>query len=235
MKKTRFFLTTLVLLYATWVTTYGQEEETDKKLMVKVGADLVSSYVWRGMYQTGASFQPTTSISIADVTLGVWGSTDFSTSFKEIDLFLSYEFGRFWATISDYWYSGEGESYYKDVRNAHNLEASLGVTFSEKFPLSLEVSAFFFGDDDIDNEDKQQYSTYISSTFPFAVGNFDCEAGISVTPRKGMYSDKFDIVAISAKTTKKLQLTTNYALPVYVELLFSPAKDNAFIIFGIQF
>ena len=235
MKKTRFLSTTIVFLLVAWVVAYGQEEETDKKLTVEVGADLVSSYVWRGMYQSGASFQPAVSLSTFGFTLGAWGSTDFSTSFKEIDLCLSYEFGGFRATISDYWFSGEGTSYYKNAREAHNLEASLGFTFSKKIPLSLVVNTLFYGGDDVDVQERQQYSTYISSTFPFSFGDFDCEAGISVTPRKGMYSDKFDIVSISAKTTKKLHLSASYALPVFVELLFSPAKDNAFIIFGIQF
>ena len=31
-----------------------------------VQGDLVSSYVWRGVYQTGASFQPTLGFSIGD-------------------------------------------------------------------------------------------------------------------------------------------------------------------------
>ena len=42
-----------------------------------VQGDLVSSYVWRGMYQTGASIQPTLSFSVENLSLTAWGSTDF--------------------------------------------------------------------------------------------------------------------------------------------------------------
>ena len=42
-----------------------------------VQGDLVSSYVWRGMYQTGASFQPTLAFSVGGFSLTAWGSTDF--------------------------------------------------------------------------------------------------------------------------------------------------------------
>ena len=234
--KKLFSIRLLVLLFVASATVYGQEEETDKRLTVDIGADLVSSYVWRGMYQAGASFQPTFSLSTYGFTLGAWGSTDFSASYKEIDLYLTYEHKGFQAGISDYWYSGEGESYFKHARGAHNLEASLGYTFSKNFPLSLEVNTLFYGDDDKDPEDdKQYYSTYISATYPFSVGNIDFEAGLRVTPYKGMYSDKFDVVVISAKATKKLKFSTNYTLPVFVELIASPAKDNAFLVFGIQF
>jgi hypothetical protein len=50
-----------------------------------------------------------------------------------------------------------------------------------------------------------------------------------------MYSDRFNVVNISAKATKNLQLTEKFALPVFVELIFSPAQDNTFLVFGIQF
>ena len=226
---------TMVLLLAVSLTAYGQEEEADRKLTVDLGADLVSSYVWRGMYQSGASVQPAVSLSAFGVTLGAWGSTDFLTSFKEIDLSLSYEYEGFRASISDYWWSGEGESYFRHARGAHHLEASLGFTFSEKFPLSLEVSAMLCGNDDKDDDEQPYYSTYLSATYPFSVGKFDFEAGIGVTPRKGMYSDRFDVAAISAKATKKLQLSANYTLPVFVELVFSPSQDSAFLVFGISF
>lgn len=43
----------------------------------KIQGDLVSSYVWRGFYQTGASFQPTLGFGIGDFSLTAWGSTDF--------------------------------------------------------------------------------------------------------------------------------------------------------------
>ena len=58
-----------------------------------VQGDLVSSYVWRGMYQTGASIQPTLGFSVGNFSLTAWGSTDFDgtsasagAAAKEIDL-----------------------------------------------------------------------------------------------------------------------------------------------------
>ena len=58
-----------------------------------VQGDLVSSYIWRGMYQTGVSIQPTLGFSAGGFSLTAWGSTDFDgtsasagAAAKEIDL-----------------------------------------------------------------------------------------------------------------------------------------------------
>ena len=72
-----------------------------------VQGDLVSSYVWRGVYQTGASFQPTLGFGIGGFSLTAWGSTDFDgykstegQANKEIDLTAAYAFGESGLSLS---------------------------------------------------------------------------------------------------------------------------------------
>ena len=43
---------------------------------ISIGGDLVSTYVWRGVYQSGFSLQPEIGLSVGGFTVGVWGSTD---------------------------------------------------------------------------------------------------------------------------------------------------------------
>ena len=233
-KITILTVTTAIMILTATLTANGQDENTDSKLTIDVEADLVSSYVWRGMYQTGASIQPTLSISAYGITIGAWGSTDFSTFSKELDFYLSYQFKGLSVTISDYWWNGEGASYFRN-NGSHHIEAGLGFTFPERFPLSLEINTMLCGEEDKDDDGKQYYSTCFSARFPFSVKNIDCEAGIGVSPWKGMYGDQFDMVAITAKVSKNLQLSAKYALPVFVELIFSPAQDNVFLVFGLHF
>ena len=228
MKKT-VKITAIAILFTCSVLVQGQE-----KLKIDVGADVVSSYVWRGLYQAGVSVQPSLSLSTSGLTLGSWGSTDFSTYFKELDFYLSYEVKRFSAGITNYWWSGEGASFFEE-RGSHLFEINLGYTFSEKFPLSLGVNTMFSGDEDKDDDDKQRYSTYISASFPFSVKDIDCEAGIGVSPWKGLYSNKFDVAVITAKASKNLPLSPDYSVPVFVGLIISPAQDNAFLVFGLTF
>ena len=224
----------IVSLFAVAVSGYGQDEADDRKLTVDVGADLVSAYVWRGMYMTGVSIQPSLSLSACGLTIEAWGSTDFSASFKELDFMLSYEMKGFSATIGDYWWKGEGESYFRN-QGSHHLEVTLGYTFSEKFPLSLEVNTMFTGDEDKDDAGRKYYSTYIAARYPFTVGNINFETGIGVSPWKGIYYHKVAVATITAKASKNIQITKKYALPVFAELIFAPAQDNAYLVFGIKF
>ena len=222
-------IATILLLLVT-AGAYGQ----DKKWKIAAETDLVSSYVWRGMYQTGVSFQPVLSLSTYGVTLGTWGSTDFSSYAKELDFFLSYETRGLLVSVTNYWWNGEGESFFKE-RGSHLLEAGLGYTFSEKFPLSLGMNTILCGDGDKKEGGKQQYSTYITASYPFTVKGVDCEAGIGISPWKGLYSENFNVASIMAQATKSVQLSEKYALPVFVKLILSPAQDNAYLVFGLKF
>ena len=77
-----------------------------------IQGDLVSSYVWRGIYQGGAaSFQPTLGFSVGNFSLTAWGSTSLSESNKEIDLTAAYKFGEAGPTLSvaTLWWDGQAD------------------------------------------------------------------------------------------------------------------------------
>ena len=83
----------LAVVFSMASSTLANAQEEDGKVSFSVQGDLVSSYIWRGFYQTGASFQPTLSLGVGNFSLTAWGATDFqganSTSAaaaKEIDL-----------------------------------------------------------------------------------------------------------------------------------------------------
>ena len=155
--------------------TKASENENGVKFAVQ--GDLVSSYIWRGMYQTGASFQPALAFSVAGFSLTAWGSTDFDgyrssegLANKEIDLTAAYTFGASGLTLSiaDLWWAGQGANKYfnfKSHETAHHFEAGLAYTLPlEKFPLSLAWYTMFAGQDK-DADGNQNYSSY-SHAFP---------------------------------------------------------------------
>lgn len=72
-----------------------------QELTVNAEADIVSSYIWRGLYVGPASVQPGISLSSGGFTLGVWGSSSFNASWREFDLFASYSIGNFNFLITD--------------------------------------------------------------------------------------------------------------------------------------
>ena len=73
---------------------------------ISIGGDLVSTYVWRGVYQSGFSLQPEIGLSVGGFTVGVWGSTDLD-NFKEVDLSVGYSVGGFSVGVTDYWWGGQ--------------------------------------------------------------------------------------------------------------------------------
>ena len=79
-----------------------------------LGADLVSSYVWRGtQFGSGAHIQPWVSLSSGDLEVGAWGSfpTTAAGGGNELDLYASYSFGKFGLTLTNYSFPGEGGAY----------------------------------------------------------------------------------------------------------------------------
>ncbi|MDR1344923.1 MAG: hypothetical protein LBJ39_06175 [Tannerellaceae bacterium] len=222
----------IVALVLTSCTAMAQNEA-----QVTVEADLVSSYVWRGVYQTGISVQPGLTLSYNGLSLGAWGSTDFSTAAKEFDLSLGFESGGFGISVTDYWWAGEGNPY-GHYTDAHFLEGSVTYSFGEALPLSLSWSTMLGLDGDRDEDGKQCYSTYIDAGYGFNINNVSFTAGIGLTPWTGLYhkagSGGFDIASISLRAAKELKVTESFTLPVFVEAIVAPNQDNVFLLFGIS-
>ena len=89
----------LLLFFTSFTCVMAQKDDSGATFTVQ--GDLLSSYLWRGFYQTGASFQPTFAFSVAGFSLTAWGSTDFDgykssegAANKEIDLTAAYTFGQ---------------------------------------------------------------------------------------------------------------------------------------------
>ena len=171
----------LSIVFSMASSTLANAQEEDGKVSFSVQGDLVSSYIWRGFYQTGASFQPTLSLGVGNFSLTAWGSTDFqganSTSMpaaKEIDLTAAYTFGSAGPTLSvaSLWWAGQGSCRYfnfKSHETDHHFEAGLAYTLPiEKLPLSIAWN-FMFAGQDKDENGNQNYSSYVELNFPFTV------------------------------------------------------------------
>lgn len=58
------------------VPTIFCNAQEDRKVNISLQGDIVSSYVWRGMYESGASVQPSLGMTAGNFSLTAWGSTD---------------------------------------------------------------------------------------------------------------------------------------------------------------
>lgn len=234
--KTKYFITGLLLTILTSLTQ--AQEEKKEILSFDLGTDLVSSYVWRGAYQTSAAIQPSLALGIGDFSLSAWGSVPFSGKAKEVDFTLGYARGGFSIAISDYWWAGE-EAYkyftYSAHTTAHHFEASLSYTLpTAQFPLTLAWNTMFAGEDYYKGDGKRAYSTYISAAYPFQIKSVSLEAEVGITPWEGMYSDDFSVVSVGLKATKEIPITDKFTLPVFGQLIANPKSEDIFLVFGIS-
>jgi uncharacterized protein (TIGR02001 family) len=207
------------------------------------GVDLVSKYVWRGVTQgTGASIQPALGLSYKGFSLGAWGSVSIANPDPyEFDLSLGYSIGGFSIGITDYYWNGSEGSFFDYYADNHLFEGNLAFTFGEKFPLTLSWNTFFAGDDK-NEEEKQQFSTYIEAAYDFSLGGLDFTASIGAAPWNSnawldteIYKSGFQISAISLTGSKKLEITPTFSVPLFVQCIFSPATDASHLVVGFSF
>jgi len=224
---------------------------------VKVTTDLVSSYIWRGVLSTAKptpNLQPTLAYIYKGVELGVWGSTDFIGSYKEIDPYISYSKGLFKVTLTDYnWNFKTNYFNLKNKETDHILEGSLAYNGVESFPLGISVSTMFYGADKKyqnnyqytdnngsvivggQNPEKQNYSTYIELTYPIKSLNFF----VGFTPADGYYGDGygnrsgFSVVNLGLSGSRSINMTDKFSLPVKTTLGFNPQKEDAYLVFTL--
>ena len=86
-------------------------QEPQRGVKISGGADIVSGYVWRGVWESGACIQPVMTLSAGNFSATAWGSVDFAaTSYKEMDLTLAYALGPVTFSLADlYWEGGAGD------------------------------------------------------------------------------------------------------------------------------
>lgn len=213
------------------------------KVEASVGADLVSSYIWRGTDCGGVSIQPSASIAYKGFSLGAWGSVGFDKEdTKEIDLILGYSTGGFSVAITDYWFSpyDEAEQIGFFKYGAHNTQHTFEGTVAYDFgPLAVSWNTYFAGTDYYtvkDNGDiKRSYSTYVGISAPFKLGSLDWTAEVGFTPWEGAYSDKFNVTNLTLKAAKEIKITDSFSLPIYAQLTFNPYTQGTYFVAGVSF
>lgn len=231
----------------------AQEEESGVKFNVQ--GDLVSSYVWRGMYQTGASVQPTLGLNVGGFSLTAWGSTDFdgissssSAAAKEVDLTAAYSLGNLTVSVADMWWAGQGAGKYfnfKSHETNHHFEAGLAYSLPcERFPLSVAWYTLFAGEDKKDlvlnaagevTDSRQAYSSYAELNYPFAVKGVGLNATLGFVPyESALYGvNGFAVTNIALRGTKEIQITDSFSLPLFAQVIWNPRLEDVHLVLGL--
>lgn len=227
----------IVALFVTFAAT------AQHKVTFNGGADLVSSYIWRGTYNAGASVQPSLGLTVAGFSIGAWGSTDIGgNGKKEVDLSANYSIKGFTVGVTDYWWAGEGALnyfHYAKGSTSHLFEGNLSYELPfEKFPLLISWNTMFAGAD-YDADGKRAYSTYIELSYPFSVGSVDLKAKVGAAPWNSpafLPSDNkgFSVCNVALSVQKAIKCSDKFSIPLFSELIFNPATEDIHLVFGVS-
>ena len=212
------------------------------------GTDVVSGYIWRGVWEAGASLQPTLTMTVGNFSATAWGSVDFAaTSYKEMDLTLAYTLGPVTLSLADlYWEGGAGDrgtvsrSYFRfGADSPHRVEAGIAWRISEQVPLTLAWNTVLFGAADVNTKGERAYATYAEASYPFAVKGVEMKAGIGIVPWNavGTYGiDRdFYVQNIFLNAGKSWTVLGSLQLGIFTSLGWNPAAEDVNFVGGFSF
>ncbi len=211
---------------------------TSMNAQFSVATDLVSNYVWRGVQQDltntkgTPNIQPTISYTIGQFTIGTWGSYGILGSVKEVDLYASYAISDlFSVTVTDYNWNFSQSYFAYGKGTDHVFEGTLNYAGVEAFPLSVSLNTMFYGADK-KSDGSQAYSTYIELGYPIS-DNTKLFLGGSLGESGNYGTTGLGLTNIGLKTSKSIEITDKFSLPVYGILGVNPTAKDAFLVFGI--
>ena len=243
-----FYMLAAVAVVATGSVKTVEAQSREQKVVISGGVDLISSYVWRGVYQAGVSLQPGMTMSVGNFSLTAWGSTDFSASdYKEMDMTMTYALGPVTFSLADYYWTGASNEWMRPNRNyfhfgydsPHKVELGVAWRITEKVPITLSWNTMLFGGDRKD-DGSQNYSTYAEISYPFSAGPVDMNAGVGMTPwaTKNMYGTTgFAVtnVFVGARKMWSVQKQGSIQAGIFTNLIWNPSTEDVNFVGGLSF
>ena len=215
-KKLFIWALTLLCVSAFPYKVYAANEEPEHGISLEVGADLVSSYLWRGYNVGGLSIQPSVTFGWNGLYLCGWANIGadnwkFQELNPELDITIGYDNYGFQLDLTHLYYFG-GEKYFFGMNDPNNafgsstMELHAGINigeWAEKVPLTLDWYTTIYGADCYLNEAgewQRAWSTYVQVGYTFGLPlGIDLTTNVGFTPWRGMYSN-YDEVWKNAKT-----------------------------------
>ena len=216
-------------------------EEPEPSVTLSVGADVVSSYLWRGQECGGFSVQPSATVTFnkAGISIGAWASAELfekggdALNMTEFDLSLTWNpIEALTVGVTDYYFHTDGYfgSWNFSSCSSHTLEANLAYDFG---PLALAWNTVVAGYDVGPNDDRA-YSTYVEVSAPWKLGGIDGSAAVGAS----LWDDSFTQVDTDGFKVCNVTLTANKELfspPFYGQVVYNPASDKIYFAVGVSF
>lgn len=224
MKNPIFIFTVMVLMVLTTTgNVSAQDEESGSNF--SAGTDFYTNYIWRGTkLGQGPSVQPNVKFESGGFTLGVWGSFDAS-GYAETDPYISYSFP-FGLSLgfTDYYYPGLKLFDISKMSGSQAFELNAGFS---KGGFSLSGNYIF---NEAGGAASAGGDKYFQAGYSWSNVNVFVGAGDGWHTSNG----NFNVCNIGLGTTKEIQITENFSLPVNGQVIFNPEREELFVVFGLS-
>ena len=229
MKKNRMLLAVIVSAgFLPFISGFSQEGSDSK---FSVGSDFYSNYIWRGTkFGSGPAVQPSMKYSSDWLTIGAWGSFDFS-GYQEVDLYLSFTLpAGISLGLTDYYFPGLDYNDYSESSGSHAFELNAGFT-AGNFNLSANYIFNKAGGAGSSGGDKYFQAGYSFNYFNIFAGagdgwhTYDYDSGES----------NFALCNLGIGTSRTIKVTDSFNIPVAGQLIFNPDKNQMFLVVGFTF
>jgi hypothetical protein len=252
----------------------AQEKKCKMPFKLNVSADFVSRYIWRGMdFGNSPSIQPTLSFNLGEFELGYWGAVALINNYVESDLYMKYSVKGFSLTLYDYYIpalstelNDNRYSFCKSPSKiefdtttgqnltkytTHTIEAYLQYKGPEKFPISVLVGTYIYGNDKTAVDSvftdskllqsvnfKNRFSSYIELGYSFAIKENNFDVFVGATPFSSAYSTPvykgdFAVVNMGVTGYRNIKITEKFDLPLKASVIFNPQASNIFFVLGL--
>ncbi|OYT17036.1 MAG: hypothetical protein B7C24_04755 [Bacteroidetes bacterium 4572_77] len=212
------------------------------KLNASIHADVVSSFVWRGLLGSASpNFQPSINISKSGFSASLWGSTDVLGEFQELDVLFNYQIKNLNISFSDYFWNPQKNYFdYNNATTGHVFE--LGLQYSiPKIPINIFAGTIIYGNDkkqtyytNTNDSTNNNYSTYVQLDYSFAVSTIRFNTFTGFTPFTGLYGKDFSCIYIGITGTKDIPITSKFTLPLFASFSANPQTQKFFVVLGFS-
>lgn len=212
-----------------------------------IQTDLVSSYLWRGQRNTGASIQPVLGVKWRGVHFYVWANEQLNPPSgepvkHEIDFFLKYSVTRALTVgLKDVYVNTRGDGFFSFGSIPHAANG-LDVLISYDFRyVNLEWTTTIAGYDGYNHSGHRAYGSYLIVNAPFSFAWLDWNAQIGIVPYYcSRYSDDvsggFHVNMCALKASHTFTFPkAGIALTPYTQFMVNPSSRKAYVQAGVRF
>ncbi|MEI8047569.1 MAG: hypothetical protein WCI92_09340 [Bacteroidota bacterium] len=230
-----------VLLFLSMLASGAFAQETEvKKCDLSIGADFASMYLWRGIaLGTAPAVQPWGEFSYKGLTLGAWGSYEFTGETKEIDLSAKYTRKDFSVLFFDMFFPdspGLNQDYfnYNTHTTGHLSELAVSYNGSDKIPFSVYGGVILYGipiDHQVSDTSSMNYSSYFEVNYlgKFKDFSYNVFAGFTPTESYLYETEKFSFINVGLSAEKAIKITSDFEIPIKLTLSTNPASKKIFM------